>query len=50
MLLARTDTQSVRAFSVYPETAGSYKSKYNLPQLDVFQRLIYTVVDTTSLT
>ncbi|TCZ69670.1 class I SAM-dependent methyltransferase [Paenibacillus albiflavus] len=43
MLPARIDTQSVRVFSVWFETVGSYKSKYNLPRLDECQFLIYTV-------
>ena len=42
MLPARIDTQSVRVFfAVWIKTAGSYKSKYNLPPLDEFQFLIY---------
>jgi len=46
---ALTDTQSVRAVLVLIENVDSYKSRYNLLQLDESLLLIYTVEDTTSL-
>jgi|GEM_PF-6302618 len=42
-LPARIDIQSVRAVSIWLGSAGSYKSRYILPQLAEFPFLIYTV-------